>query len=36
VRALVDHAFAMPAVRRVTAETLPELTASIGVLEKCG
>ena len=36
VRALVSHAFAIPAVRRVTAETLPELTASIGVLEKCG
>ena len=35
-RGLLAHAFAMPAVRRVIAETLPELTPSIGVLEKCG
>lgn len=33
---LVQHAFAVPAVRRVIAETLPDLTPSIGVLEKCG
>jgi RimJ/RimL family protein N-acetyltransferase len=36
VRALLAHAFALPAVRRVIAETLPELTPSIGVLRKCG
>jgi [ribosomal protein S5]-alanine N-acetyltransferase len=36
VRALVRRAFALPAVRRVIAETLPELTASIGVMTKCG
>lgn len=36
VRGLLEHAFAIPAVRRVIAETLPELTASIGVLCKCG
>jgi RimJ/RimL family protein N-acetyltransferase len=35
-RGLVARAFALPAVRRVIAETLPELTASIGVLRKCG
>jgi RimJ/RimL family protein N-acetyltransferase len=35
-RALVARAFAVPRVRRVIAETLPELTPSIGVLEKCG
>jgi RimJ/RimL family protein N-acetyltransferase len=35
-RALVSRAFAEPVVRRVVAETLPELTASIGVLRKCG
>lgn len=36
VRALLEHAFAVPAVHRVIAETLPELTPSIGVLRKCG
>ena len=35
-RGLVTRAFAHPAVRRVIAETLPELTPSIGVLHKCG
>ena len=35
-RALMARAFAHPAVRRVIAETLPELTPSIGVLRKCG
>jgi ribosomal-protein-alanine N-acetyltransferase len=35
VRGLVKHAFATPEVERVIAETLPELTASIGVLAKC-
>jgi ribosomal-protein-alanine N-acetyltransferase len=34
--ALVDAAFARPDVRRVIAETLPELVPSIGVLEKLG
>jgi RimJ/RimL family protein N-acetyltransferase len=36
VRGLVAAAFALPEVRRVLAETLPELTPSIGVLHKCG
>jgi ribosomal-protein-alanine N-acetyltransferase len=36
VRGLVRHAFGVPEVRRVIAETLPELTPSIGVLRKCG
>jgi ribosomal-protein-alanine N-acetyltransferase len=36
VRGLLDRAFAAPAVRRVIAETLPELAPSIGVLDKCG
>jgi [ribosomal protein S5]-alanine N-acetyltransferase len=36
VRALVARAFAVPAVHRVIAETLPELTPSIGVMTKCG
>lgn len=36
VRGLLAHAFAIPAVQRVIAETLPELTPSIGVLRKCG
>ena len=36
VRGLVARAFGMPEVRRVIAETLPELTPSIGVLRKCG
>jgi RimJ/RimL family protein N-acetyltransferase len=35
-RGLVEHAFAVPAVRRVISETLPDLAASIGVLRKCG
>jgi RimJ/RimL family protein N-acetyltransferase len=35
-RGLVARAFAVPRVRRVIAETLPELQPSIGVLEKCG
>lgn len=35
VRGLLAHAFAVPAVDRVIAETLPELTPSIGVLRKC-
>jgi RimJ/RimL family protein N-acetyltransferase len=33
---LIGRAFAFPDVRRVIAETLPELTPSIGVLRKCG
>ena len=33
---LIDRAFADPGVRLVVAETLPELTASIGVMTKCG
>lgn len=36
VRGLLAHAFAVPTVRRVIAETLPELKPSIGVLRKCG
>jgi len=36
VHGLVRHAFAHPAVRRVIAETLPELTPSMGVLRKSG
>lgn len=36
VRGLLAHAFAIPAVGRVIAETLPELAASLGVLRKCG
>ena len=36
VRGLLRHAFAFPTVRCVIAETLPELAASIGVLQKCG
>jgi [ribosomal protein S5]-alanine N-acetyltransferase len=36
VQGLLAHAFALPQVRRVVAETLPELTPSIGVLRKCG
>jgi len=35
-RGLVARAFALPSVKRVIAETLPELIPSIGVLEKCG
>ncbi|HSJ15043.1 MAG TPA: GNAT family N-acetyltransferase [Longimicrobiales bacterium] len=33
---LTRHAFETPEVARVVAETLPELTASIAVLERCG
>ena len=36
VRGLLAHAFAVSEVRRVIAETLPELSPSIGVLCKCG
>jgi ribosomal-protein-alanine N-acetyltransferase len=36
VRGLLAHAFALPTVRRIVAETFPELTPSIGVLRKCG
>jgi len=35
-RGLLAHAFALPQVKRVIAETLPELAPSIGVLRKCG
>lgn len=35
-RGLLARAFAERGVRRAIAETLPELTPSIGVLEKCG
>jgi RimJ/RimL family protein N-acetyltransferase len=35
-RGLLARAFAVQAVHRAIAETLPELTPSIGVLEKCG
>jgi ribosomal-protein-alanine N-acetyltransferase len=35
-RGLIDHAFAVPQVQRVVAETLPDLEGSIGVLRKCG
>jgi ribosomal-protein-alanine N-acetyltransferase len=35
-RALIARAFAVPEVREVIAETLPELIASIGVMTKCG
>ena len=35
-RGLVARAFQHPEVRRVIAETLPELTPSIGVLRTCG
>jgi RimJ/RimL family protein N-acetyltransferase len=35
-RKLIDHAMADPAVHRVVAETYPELTPSVRVLEKCG
>jgi RimJ/RimL family protein N-acetyltransferase len=33
---LVEHALALPSTRRVLAETLPDLTPSIRVLEKLG
>jgi RimJ/RimL family protein N-acetyltransferase len=36
VRGLLEHAFAVPTVQRVIAETLPELIPSISVLRKCG
>lgn len=36
VLGLLRHAFASPGVARAIAETLPELTPSIGVLRKCG
>ena len=36
VSALVHHAFAQPDIDRVLADTMPELTPSIGVLTKCG
>ena len=36
VAALLAWAFARPGVRRVVAETFPELAPSIRVLEKCG
>ena len=36
VRGLVARAFRVPVVHRVIAETLPQLTPSIGVLQKCG
>ena len=35
-RGLVARAFARPEIRRVIAETLPELVGSIGVLRTCG
>lgn len=36
VTGLLARAFADPRVERVTAETLPELVASLGVLARCG
>jgi RimJ/RimL family protein N-acetyltransferase len=36
VRGFVKRAFVRPDITRVTAQTLPELEASIGVLLKCG
>ena len=36
VAGLLDRAFADPRVQRVTAETFPELVASLGVLARCG
>ena len=36
VRGMVSHAFALPGIQRVIADTLPELEASIGVVLKCG
>ena len=35
-RALIDHAFTMPSVRRVRAETVAVHTASRRVMDKCG
>ena len=36
VRTLIDHAFSFDGVHTVTAQTLPELTPSIRVLERLG
>ncbi len=36
VEGFLAHAFSHPEVRRVIAQTLPELVPSIGVLLKCG
>ncbi len=36
VNALVNWAFAHPSVLRIVAETFPDNTASISLLEKCG
>jgi RimJ/RimL family protein N-acetyltransferase len=36
VRAFISRAFADARVRRVIAETMPNLEPSIGVLTKCG
>jgi len=36
VRGLLARAFGVPGVQQAIAETLPELTPSIGVLRKCG
>jgi [ribosomal protein S5]-alanine N-acetyltransferase len=36
VRGLLAQAFAVPEVRRVIGETLPELVGSIGVMRTCG
>jgi ribosomal-protein-alanine N-acetyltransferase len=36
VRGLLANAFAVPDVRRVIAETYPELAGSLGVLRRCG
>lgn len=33
---LIVQAFGLPEVRRIIAETLPELAGSIGVLRRCG
>lgn len=35
-KGLVSNAFSDARVKRVISQTLPELTASIGVMEKCG
>lgn len=36
VHALVEHAFDVALVKRVTAHTWPDFKASVGVLERCG
>lgn len=36
VRRLIDHAFSFPEIQTVTAQTMPELSASIKVLERLG